>query len=96
MLDDAEWAQLAPMLIDMTTGLKRCRERGNTPVFEAMKRSYEEAALAKYFELTGFRETKVQALWHHYIANFGPPCRACGRLLRTSRARFCAECGAAV
>ena len=94
MLEDAEWAQLHPILVNMTRGLKRSGQRENTRIFEDLKRSYEEAALAKYLELTGFKETNVQALWHHSLGQFGPPCRICGRLLRTSSARFCAECGA--
>jgi hypothetical protein len=55
-----------------------------------------EAALARYFEITGFRETNPNAIWHHRLSLFGPPCASCGKLLRTPRAKLCAACGAVV
>ncbi len=51
-------------------------------------------ALAKYFEITGFRETNFKTLWHHRLSLYGPECRVCGKLLRTPRAQWCAACGA--
>jgi len=39
------------------------------------------------------RETNPNALWHHRLSQLGPSCRACGKPLRTVRAKFCAECG---
>ncbi len=53
-------------------------------------------AFDEYERMTGFRETNVNALWHHRLSLYGPPCKKCGRLLRTVQARHCAECGAAV
>jgi hypothetical protein len=49
-------------------------------VLEHEKRN--SPALRKYYAVTDFVEPNVNALWH-----------ACGRLFRTPRARFCAECG---
>ena len=49
------------------------------------------------FELfTGILEESPNPIWHHWVSHYGPPCRNCGRLLRTSKASFCAECGASV
>lgn len=50
--------------------------------------------LTRYHELTGFAETNSNAVWHHVIALYGPPCAHCGKPLRTPRARLCAACGA--
>jgi hypothetical protein len=44
--------------------------------------------------MTGLRETNINAIWHHRIAEYGPPCGACGKPLRTPKARLCAACGA--
>jgi hypothetical protein len=52
------------------------------------------AILDRYFELTGFRETNINAVWHHRLSLYGPPCEACGKPLRTPKASFCAACGA--
>jgi hypothetical protein len=46
-----------------------------------------------YFELTGFRETEPNAIMHHRIEQYGPPCERCGKPYRTKQATFCADCG---
>jgi hypothetical protein len=48
----------------------------------------------KYEAITGYRETNPNAIWHHRISLYGPPCASCGKPLRTPRARVCAACGA--
>lgn len=54
-----------------------------------------QSALDLYEEMTGLRETNINAIWHHRVKDFGPPCTACGKPLRTPRASFCAACGTA-
>ena len=46
-----------------------------------------------YFEVTGFKETEPNAIMHHRIAQYGPPCENCGKPYRTPAASFCAACG---
>jgi hypothetical protein len=93
MLDEAEWSQLAPLLAHITDRIKTFRERTGASLEVALKQGIQGPALAKYRELTGHEETNFNALWHHRLANFGPPCGKCGKLMRTHVARFCAECG---
>ena len=83
MLDEPEWEQVYPCLQERFRGLVEYR-------------THTEEALARYFEITGFRETNPNAIWHHRLSLFGPPCASCGKLLRTPRAKLCAACGAAV
>lgn len=67
-----------------------------------IKPSLEHPALARAywylvagFELfTGVLEDSPNPIWHHYVAHYGPPCKMCGKLLRTKRASYCAACGA--
>jgi hypothetical protein len=94
MLDESEWAQLQPFLSDMILRIKSHRESTGASLSRALVQGYEVPALQKYFELTGFRETNVNALWHHRLSEFGPVCRVCGRRIRRPQSRFCAECGA--
>ena len=53
----------------------------------------KELALEMYFEITSFRETNINAIWHHKTNMYGPPCRECGKPLRTDRAKWCPACG---
>ena len=94
MLEEHEWERVAPHLRDAYPQIMEFRLRHSLSLAEAKQRVYGVGALEKYFQLTGFRETNVNALWHHRVVNFGPACRVCGKPLRTPRAKMCAECGA--
>jgi len=96
MLDEAEWAQLAPLFSQMTSKIQKYRQDTGASLEQALQRKWGFAVLAKHFELTGIEEHNVDALWYHRLEDHGPPCIKCGKLLRTKRAKFCAECGVAV
>jgi hypothetical protein len=93
MLDEVEWEQVLPNLTGAVDEIKRYRDAQGVTLAKAKDQVYGKGALDKYYQITGFRETNVNAIWHHRISNFGPPCAMCGRSLRTPRAKFCAECG---
>lgn len=93
MLDDHEWELLQPLLTDSIRELQRYRQEHGVSLAEAREQAFGRAALDKYRELTGFNETNVAALWHHYAGIYGPDCVSCGKPLRTPRASFCAACG---
>ena len=93
MLTEPEWAQLAPLLSKSVQETKAHRESTGASVEVAVRQGFDRAALDKYRQLTGAIETDVNVLWHHRLADHGPPCEACGKPLRTRDARFCAECG---
>ena len=46
-----------------------------------------------YNNLTRFEETQPNAILHHRIEHYGPPCENCGKPYRTPLASFCAACG---
>ena len=46
-----------------------------------------------YKKVTGFKETEPNAIMHHRITQYGPPCENCGKPYRTPKASFCAACG---
>lgn len=93
MLEDDEWGLVAPLLRDSISELQRYRHEHGLSLAEAKDRVFGRAALDKYRELTGFSETNANAIWHHYVSLYGPPCVSCGKPLRTPRASFCASCG---
>ena len=94
MLDEDEWREVAALFNEP----KDSTEINKLSRKAAKSRDPKDVAtvpvLAKYNELTGFFESNVNAIWHHRRALYGPVCDSCGNLVRTGRARFCAECGA--
>ena len=46
-----------------------------------------------YKEITGVEEINPNAIIHHMVDTYGPPCEKCGKPYRTSKASFCAACG---
>lgn len=94
MLDEMEWAQLAPLLQGAIAEFMEERRRTGVGLDEARDTGIlGRRALAFYRELTGFEETNLNALWHHRLSLYGPPCGHCGKPLRTPRAKLCAACG---
>jgi len=93
MLDEHEWAEVLPHLTKGLEEIKAYRAAHGVSLAEAKDVIYGKGALQRYFEITGFRETNINALWHHRLSLFGPPCSLCGKPIRTPRAKMCAECG---
>jgi hypothetical protein len=42
---------------------------------------------AEYVRITHYAETNPNAVWHHRLSLYGPPCRSCGKPLRTPQAK---------
>ncbi len=95
MLEDREWEIVFPLLRNSISELQRHRQEHDLPLAEAKDKVFGQAVLEKYRELTGFEETNINAVWHHHVSIYGPPCAACGKPLRTPRAKLCAACGTA-
>jgi hypothetical protein len=51
------------------------------------------ALIDYYKEITGEEYDNPNAIMHHIVDMYGPPCENCGKLYRTSKAAFCAACG---
>jgi hypothetical protein len=95
MLDEQEWQQVLAPLRDGIELFKGYRAKNNAGLGEANGAVYRHGALTTYFEITGYEETTVEALWHHRLCLLGPPCDGCRKPLRTPKAKMCAECGTA-
>jgi len=83
MLDESEFATV-PELYSL--GMRTARKGGS-------RQEQFKALLDHYNGITGFDETEPNAIMHHRISMYGPPCEACGKPYRTPQAKFCAACG---
>lgn len=94
LLEEHEWAKIEPHLRNAIGEIKQYRETHRVSLAEAKNVALGKEALEMYYEMTGFRETNINALWHHRLSMFGNPCEKCGKPLRTPKAKLCAECNA--
>lgn len=94
MLTEEEWETVSPHLANAVTQIKRYREAHHCSLSEAHAKGFGQQALSAYEQITGFKETNPNALFHHRLSIYGPPCHACGKPLRTPQARYCAICSA--
>ena len=92
MLDEDEWESVAPLLENTIQKIKEYRTKHDCSLNEA-RRNVNQEACKKYFEITGYEEINFEALYHHRVSLYGPPCKECGKPLRTPQAKICASCG---
>lgn len=91
-LTPEEWSEVRPLLMLDIERIKAYRSHAGVSLPEALS-TLQHRACQRYFELTGFKETNPNALWHHHLDLYGRECPACSHLLRTPQAAFCANCG---
>jgi hypothetical protein len=92
MLDEAEYAEIWTLF---TEGLKRTkafRKRFGVPLRDALSEGFYRPVLECYERLTGIKESNPNAVLHHRISLYGPPCKRCGKPLRTPKAKRCGSC----
>ena len=94
MLEEHEWPDIAEALSEGLRTIKRERQETGKTLQEIDRTPRFQKALDLYESITEFRETNPNALWHHRVSIYGPPCHNCGKPLRTPKAKLCAACGA--
>lgn len=94
MLDEKEWELMDPALTRGLRNIQAQRQERQVGLDEIDSKTQFAEALDLYERLTGFRETNHLAIYHHRLSLYGPPCKACGKPLRTPQAKLCAACGA--
>lgn len=92
MLDEEEYAQIAALHCKTLQTVKEFRRKTAAALNSSNVKARFESVCAKYEELTGFNESNVNAIMHHRIALYGPPCHICGKPLRTPTAKLCGNC----
>ena len=94
MLEEHEWPELEVALSEGVEKVKRDRQEQNKTLDEIGDIATRfKKALEVYERITGYKETVHEVLRHHRVSLYGPPCEACGKPLRTPRAKRCVACG---
>lgn len=91
-LDEEEWNQVSPLLADAIQAIKSYREEHKCDLATARANCKPEATKT-FFKMTGVDGVHFDTINHHRRLNWGPECKKCGHLFRTSQASFCANCG---
>ena len=92
MLDDEEFAEVARLHHDAFRATKEFRERWGIPLKGVSIEERFQPMLDCYERMTGMKETNPNAVMHHRLSMYGPPCKRCGRPLRTPKATLCGSC----
>ena len=92
MLDEPEWMRLAPLLRIGLKATKDYRAEHEVALKDVDLSIVYAEALDAHEDMTGVRPSDPFAMWHHRLADLGPPCASCGRPLRTPQATQCHEC----
>lgn len=93
MLTEEEWQVVHPL--SYIAQIKQYREETGCSLSEALEKGLGYQTVAAYERVTGYKEANPNAILHHRLSLYGPPCHACGKPLRTPAARYCANCNAA-
>jgi hypothetical protein len=93
MLNETEYACISQLYSDGIGATKKFRQLHNLPLDKCSIDERFRPVRDAYERMTGFKETNHNAIMHHRISLFGPPCPKCGKPFRTPKARLCAECG---
>ena len=91
-LDEKEWSQVSPLLTDAMKAVKEYRAENNCDLLTARINCKPEA-MQKFEDLTGKAGIHFEIIYHHRLKDWGEECPSCNHLLRTNKAKFCANCG---
>jgi hypothetical protein len=92
MLDEQEFAEIASLHTLGLQSVKKYRADTEAPLQDVPLTEHFQAMLARYEAITGFKETNPNAVWHHRLSLYGPPCKSCGKPLRSPVASSCGDC----
>jgi hypothetical protein len=92
MLDDQEYVEIASLFRVGLQSVKNHRVATGASLKSVSLPERFAAMLVRYEEMTGYRETNPNAVMHHRLSLYGPPCARCGKPLRMPRAKLCGGC----
>jgi hypothetical protein len=92
MLDEDEYARVSRLYSESVKATKRFRERTGVSLKDPSIDELYRPVRDEYERLTGIKESNHNAIMHHRLSLYGPPCKQCQRPLRTPKAKLCGSC----
>jgi hypothetical protein len=92
MLDEAEYAGIARLYKESMLATKEFRRTWGIPLEHASIHERFAPVRTEYERITGVKEPNENAIMHHRISLYGPPCNQCRKPLRTPKAKLCGAC----
>jgi len=92
MLDEEEYAEVLRLYGEGMHATKAFWQDWGIPLDTMSRELRMRPLLLRYEQMTGFKETEPNAVMHHRLSMYGPPCRRCGKPLRTPQAKLCGAC----
>lgn len=92
MLDEDEYAGIARLYSEAMRATREFRLRWGVPLVNASMEERFEPVRTQYERLTGMVESNHNAILHHRISLYGPPCKRCQKPLRSPNAKVCGAC----
>ena len=92
MLDESEYREVFRLYGEGISASKAFRQKWGLPVEGMEKEIRFKPLLDRYEQMTGLRETNPNAVMHHRLSLYGPPCVRCGKPMRSPSAKLCGSC----
>jgi len=92
MLNEEEYAEVSQLYSGGIKATKEFRERWGVPLKDALTEERFRPVRDAYERITGMKESNENAIMHHRLSLYGPPCTNCQKPLRTPKAKLCANC----
>lgn len=93
MLDEDEFKSVEAVYYDCVRSIKKYRQDNGVSLQDTPLNELYKPVVMEYERITGMPNCHHNAIMHHCASIYGVPCKACGKPLRTPRAKYCAACG---
>ncbi|MGD0548185.1 MAG: hypothetical protein ABR991_10225 [Terracidiphilus sp.] len=92
MLDEDEYFLISYLYTESIRAAKEFRRTWGIPLENASIQERFAPVRIEYERITGMKESNENAIMHHRISLYGPPCKQCHKPLRTPKANMCGSC----